>query len=124
MTSSPISIGPTEPLSRAMELMSEKRIRHLPVVEGGMLVGMLSDRDAQRAAPSPFERIDPEPRLAALTVDQVMVRAPWTIGPRYSVHDAVSVLVTKKYGALPVVEDGKLVGIVTPIDLLKGWKTP
>lgn len=118
MTQAPITIGPTEPLADAIELMARRHVRHLPVIDvGGKLIGLLSDRDARRASPA-LRGAAVEP---ALTVGQVMVRTPWTISPKYRVRDAVNVIVEKKYGALPVVEDGKLVGILTPIDLLRGW---
>ena len=125
MTSAPICIGPAERLADAMQLMAQRHVRHLPVVDvGGKLIGLLSDRDARTAAPSPLLGGPGDAGFGALTVGQVMVRSPWTVGPKYRVHDAVTVFVQKKYGALPVVEDGKLVGILTPIDLLRGWVAP
>lgn len=98
-----------------------KRIRHLPVVDAqGTLIALVTDRDLRRAAPSP---LFPDPAQTAqmdeLTVDRIMVRAPCTIGPNQTLQEAIRLMVDKKYGALPVLDNGKLVGILTPIDVMR-----
>ncbi len=125
MTPTPITITVKETLQGAMELMAMKRIRHLPVVDGGgKLIGMVTDRDLRRVAPSPLFGGDPaqaEGQLESTTVERVMIRSPATIGPQQRLQDAMKVMVEKKYGALPVVDGPKLVGIITPIDVMKSW---
>ena len=125
MTPKPITITLQESMQGAMELMAMKRIRHLPVVDaGGKLIGLVSDRDLRRAAPSPLFGGDHETaagQLDATTVERIMIRSPATIGPQQRLQDAMKLMVEKKYGALPVVDGAKLVGIITPIDVMKSW---
>lgn len=125
MTPRPITIPLQETLQGAMELMAMKRIRHLPVIDAaGKLIGMVTDRDLRRVAPSPLFGGDPaqvEGQLESTTVERVMIRSPATIAPTARLQEAMKVLVEKKYGALPVVDAGKLVGIITPIDVMKSW---
>lgn len=125
MTPKPITITVQESLQAAMELMAMKRIRHLPVVDGtGKLIGMVTDRDLRRVAPSPLFGGDPaqvEGQLEGTTVERVMIKSPATIGPHARLQDAMKLMVEKKYGALPVVDGVRLVGIVTPIDVMKSW---
>ncbi len=94
--------------------MREKGIRHLPVVDGDRLVGVITDRDLRLAtsalAPSPFP---PGSRVSA-----VMSRAPLTADAADPVEDAARTMREKKIGCLPIVEDGRLIGIITGLDLL------
>lgn len=122
MTRSPHIIGPQETLRSAQDLMGLRRIRHLPVIEHGKLVGLLTDRDLRRVLPSPISphgATDVDGVLDGTPVGRVMVRTPTTIGPAQPLREAVEIFIDKKYGALPVMEDGKLVGIVSMIDALR-----
>ncbi len=125
MTPTPVTVTVTESLQDAMELMAMKHIRHLPVVDAaGTLIGLLSDRDLRRAAPSPLfdpDRDRAEQQLGETSVERIMVRSPATVSPQQRLQDAMQLMVTKKYGALPVVDGGTLVGIITPIDVMKSW---
>lgn len=124
MTPRPITITLAETLQGAMELMSMKRIRHLPVVDThGALIGLVTDRDLRRAAPSPVFKGNAGDHEAMdhTTIDRVMVRSPTTIRADQDLREAVSIFVDKKYGALPVLEKGALVGILTPIDVMRAW---
>jgi len=123
MTSKPITIFLTETLNGARELMAMKRIRHLPVIDAtGKLIALVTDRDLRRAAPSPlFPDPNNDSKMDQLTVEKIMVRAPCTIGPEQRLQDALRLMIDKKYGALPVLEKGKLVGIITPIDVMRAW---
>jgi len=124
MTPNPITIGPQETMHGAMALMSLKRIRHLPVVDAkGTLIGMVTDRDLRRAAPSPLfpGAADAEAQMEQVSVERVMIRAPATVGPAQKLEDAVKLFVEKKFGALPVLDGARLVGIVTPIDVMRRW---
>lgn len=125
MTPAPITITLTESLQGAMELMAMKRIRHLPVIdETGKLIGLVTDRDLRRAAPSPLfggDSAKAEDQLDATSVERIMIRAPATIGPNARLQEAMKLMVEKKYGALPVIDGIRLVGIITPIDVMKSW---
>ena len=123
MTKAPITIGPKECLRDAQELMGLKRIRHLPVVDpAGKLLGLLTDRDLRRASPSPLSGADAasvDAILDGTPVERVMVRAPVAVASTQDIKEAVKLMVEKKFGALPVVDAGKLVGILSQIDVLK-----
>lgn len=124
MTSRPITVGPEETLQGALELMVMKRIRHLPVVDAqGHLVGLVTDRDLRRAAPSPLFPTgqDTQAQLDSVRVERVMVKAPTAIAVDAKLDDALKLFVEKKYGALPVLQGGRLVGILTPIDVMRAW---
>ncbi len=125
MTPRPITITAQESLQGAMELMAMKRIRHLPVVDAsGKLIGMVTDRDLRRVAPSPLFGGAPEEvesQLEGTTVERVMIKSTATIGPNARLQDAMKLMVEKKYGALPVIDGVRLVGIITPIDVMKSW---
>lgn len=112
------TVTPESLLADALDLMTNHRIRHLPVEAGGELVGILSTRDAYRAAmrPSPREGFD---ALQETKVSDVMTRAPLhTAHPADRVREAAERLCREKVSALPVVEGTRLVGIVTSEDLL------
>ncbi|HXE90612.1 MAG TPA: CBS domain-containing protein [Terriglobales bacterium] len=96
--------------------------RHVPIVNSeGTVVGMVSDRDVARVAPSMLSRMTPEEYnqvFESTPINMVMSTNVITVSPSDEVSVAASLLYTKKIGALPVVEDGKLVGIVTGTDML------
>lgn len=110
MVTDPVTVGPAETARRAYKLMRDHRFRHLPVLEDGRLVGILSDRDLRPVLLSPG--------LARARVAELMSEDLTTIGPDAAVEDAASLLVVKKIGCLPVLAAGRLVGIVTETDLL------
>ena len=122
MTREVITLRPESNLREAIAVIQKFRIRHIPVVESGKLVGIVTDRDIKRATPSlhggvsqdDYERVLNETRLF-----QVMTRDPLAVTPDAPVKQVAKLLVEKKYGALPVVSDGALVGIVSDIDLLR-----
>lgn len=104
-------------------LMRSSGFRHLPVVKDGRLVGLLSDRDVQRASPSMFSNISPEEynRLFETTpIEKVMAKEPVSVSPDTTVAEVVRLMHQHKYGSVPVVEgDQQLVGIVTTTDMLR-----
>lgn len=106
----------------AVLLLRSSGFRHLPVVNNGRVVGVLSDRDLQRASPSMLAKLSPEEynRIFETTpITKVMARDPVTVTPETPVKDVVQLMHDEKFGSLPVVEGGKkLVGIVTTTDLL------
>ncbi len=120
MTFKPLSIGPEEPTIKALGLMLDHEIRHLPVVEGDRLVGMISDRDIRQnwritgGEMKEFGDVDQQ------IVSDLMSRHPISVREETSIHDAIKRMVEHKIGALPVVDiDNKLVGIFTEIDALQ-----
>ena len=104
-----------------MLFRSRRGFRHLPVVDGGKLVGIISDRDLKQSMTSAALATEGPARdrlLDELTAGQVMTRAVVTIGPMFGVEEAARLMATRKISALPVTEEGRLVGIVTGTDVL------
>ena len=107
------------PLAEAFRLTRQRGIRHLPVVDDGVLVGIVSDRDLKRALPPRASRVEVlAPEFAAMPVERIMTRTVITTGPTVSVEEAGRVMVNEKISALPVTEGGRLIGIVTETDFL------
>ena len=124
MSPSPITINSEESLQTAMELLHKHNIRELPVVDHGELIGIVTDRDLREIAPSyPIFRDQQEIRyyLQNLKVARAMTADPLKISPETSLLEAAKILHTYRIGALPVVENGKLVGIISVTDLLKAF---
>jgi acetoin utilization protein AcuB len=121
MTRNPLVMTADEPIGDAEDLMIENRIRQLPVVDGGALLGIVTDRDIRSfLANSSF--LDPAERAkaAATPIREIMTSAPLTLAPDDDLHDAVELLVEEKIGGIPVVDEAEgLVGIVTYVDVLR-----
>jgi len=114
MTTPVVSISPDVTLQDAYKTMQEKGIRHLPIVEGERLVGVITDRDLRLATST----LAPVPFPSGGKVEGSMCRAVETADPMDPVEEAARKMRVKKIGCLPVVDDGRLVGIVTGLDLL------
>ena len=109
-------------LDLASDIMRLGRIRHMPVVSGGQVVGMLSQRDLFRAAVSSLLGLGPMAErewLAKVPVRAVMTVRVYTVPPSASVRTAVTIMLDKRIGCLPVVDDGLLVGLVSETDCLR-----
>jgi acetoin utilization protein AcuB len=122
MTARVVSIEPSTVLLDAALMLRGNAIRHLPVIEEGRLVGLLTDRDVQRCAPSrliPITEDGYNEVFANTTVGRVMTRDPKTVSSTTALLGAVAVMQQAKYGCLPVVDDGALVGILTRGDLIE-----
>ncbi len=122
MTTKVETVGRNDELTIADDIMKMKRIRHLPVLEEGRLVGMLTQRDLFHAALSTalnFGEKAQKEFLKTVVVKEVMTDEVRTIGPEADVKEAARLLIEHKIGCLPVVEKGKLVGIVSETDLLR-----
>jgi len=116
-----VSVSPKTTLPEALGLMQQRGIRHLPVVEGGELVGIVSDRDLKRVMASPattLERHELAYLLSKLALADFMTRSVTTVGPRHPVEEAARIMMKERISALPVIEEGRLVGIVTETDVL------
>ncbi len=123
MTRDPITVAEDATMKEAMLLLRSHHIRHLPVATGGkLLVGLVSDRDIKRASPSILQGIDKrefEQLMEDTPVSRIMTREPFTVNAMTPLVEAVTILVEKKFGSLPVVDGKELVGIFTEIDALK-----
>jgi len=115
MTRRVIVIPPALPLSEAWKLMKGGRFRHLPVVENGVLVGIVSDRDVLRRS----RDLDSDLEVPKVPTSQIMTPAPYVCSPDTHVADLVRIMTERKIDAVPVVTtDNRLVGLVTSTDLL------
>lgn len=111
MSSSPVVAGPNQLLSTIQERMHDGGYRCAPVVEDGQLVGIVTDRDVR----ANMGRLDRVEARYAMTAD------PITVEPSTPLRDAARLLFERKLDALPVLEDGKLAGIITSSDILRAF---
>jgi acetoin utilization protein AcuB len=126
MTPTPITVAPTVDLPEAMQLMKKHRIRRLPVVDNGRLVGIVTDRDLREASPSSATSLsmwELTYLLSRTTVKDFMKHDIITIAPDAPIEQAALILNHEKIGGLPVVEDQNLVGIVTESDVFRCFTT-
>jgi len=118
MTRDVVTVGPEESAARAWGLCRERNIRHLPVVEGGRLIGIVSDRDLRDLSP-PRDTPDQENTLGWVRIRDVMSVEVVTAHPLDTIEHAARVIYEHKFNCLPVVADGELVGIITSSDLVR-----
>jgi acetoin utilization protein AcuB len=121
MTTPVWTLQSTDTLRKAVTLMRNRHIRHAPVLAGDRLVGMLSDRDVRAYLPPPSHgRSEANGSiLDQARVREMMTEEPISIGPYHRVTAAASVMLDRHIGALPVVEEGRVIGIVTQTDVLR-----
>lgn len=108
MNRHPVTAGLRETLAEADAKMHAGNFRHMPIVENGKLVGMLSDHDIRQH----------QGHLSDTRVTGAMSEAPITVSPDTSMEEAAEIMLERKIGGLPVVENEKLVGIITTTDVL------
>ena len=120
-----ITAPPETPMLDARRLMLKEKIRHLLVTgSDGRLVGIVTDRDIRLNLPSQATSLsvwEINHLLTKLTVDEVMTRTVITIGPDREARDAAVLMLDHAIGALPVMDGGALIGIVTETDILRGF---
>jgi CBS domain-containing protein len=117
-----VTISANERLSMVEDIMTLGRVRHMPVVLSGRLVGVVSERDLLRASLSVLsEHRDAERRafLHVVEISRVMSTPPIVIGPDATIEEAALLMADKKIGCLPVVSGDALVGMVTETDVLR-----
>ena len=122
MSPDPITVGPDTLVFDARKLMFDNRIRHLLVVGDGRLVGMVTDRDIRLSLPSQATSLsvwEMNYLLARLTVSKIMSRSLITIGPDCEAADAARLMLARCIGGLPVVEWGRVIGIITEADVVR-----
>ena len=122
MTTELVTVQETDTLLDATMFFVRSTFRHLPVVRGRQLVGVITERDLKQYAPSVLSGISAEDYnsiMETTPISRVMTRSPITIRPDQSVLEAAKLFYAKRLGCLPVVQDSELVGIITTTDMLK-----
>jgi acetoin utilization protein AcuB len=121
MTSDPMTLSPEDNLLQALETMRLRGVRRLPVTVGGMLMGLVTEGDVKRAEPSMltesqegFNRV-----MEGTPVSRIMIQNPVTVTADTPLLEAAETLHATKYGALPVVNEGRVEGILTDNDLVQ-----
>jgi acetoin utilization protein AcuB len=113
MTAGAHSIGPQQTLAVAHRLMREHQIRHLPVLDAGKLVGVVSDRDLHLV--ETLEDVDPD----SVPVEDAMTEQPYAVEPDAALETVARTMAEHKYGCAVVVSGGKLLGVFTTTDALR-----
>ncbi len=122
MSTDPVTLSPDDTLREARRLIRELGLRRFPVVEEGRLVGIVTDRDVRQADMS--SAVVQERRYVEYILDRIQVRGimtpdPITVTPDTPLEEAARLILDNKIGGLPVVEGGRLVGIITETDLIR-----
>jgi len=122
MTRKVIAMSPKDTIRDANRVLQENRIHHLPVVEGGELVGIVSDTDLRKWVLRE-EKINEGGKVTRRTglLEEVMTRDVITMSPEDTIEDALLILHKNRFGALPVVEGRRLVGVITKADILAAF---
>lgn len=113
MTAMPHTIGKDQPLARAEKMMRDLRVHHLPVLDGGRLVGILSDRDIKLV--ETLKDVDPQTVL----VEEAFTPDPYIVSPTTTLKEVCATMAEKRYGCALIEENHKLVGIFTWVDALR-----
>jgi acetoin utilization protein AcuB len=124
MTRQPLMVPIDTPVVDARQMMVERRIRHLLVTDNGRLAGIVTDRDIRLNLPSPATSLsvwEINYLLARMTVASVMTNTVITIGPERDAVAAARIMLDHKIGALPVVDGGAVVGIITETDIVRAF---
>lgn len=115
MTTSPHTVGADQTLSHAHKVLRELEVRHLPVLRGGELVGMITERDL--ALVETLRDVDP----TVILVEDAMSQGVYTVSPDAPLDEVVSEMASKKYGSAVVVQNHKVVGIFTTVDVCSAF---
>ncbi|MFO7311919.1 MAG: CBS domain-containing protein [Bacillota bacterium] len=121
-TRNPVVVDPETSAPQARKLMEEHKIRRLPVVDKGKLVGIVTLSDLLKAAPSPATTLsvwELNYLLDRVKVKEIMTRDVVTTTPDADLKTVASIMAERKIGGLPVVENGKVVGIITESDVFR-----
>jgi acetoin utilization protein AcuB len=124
MTGGVITVRRGTPVLEARDIMAKEKIRHLLVTDANALVGIVTDRDIRLNLPSQATSLsvwEINHLLTKLTVDEVMTRSVITIGPDRPAQEGAQIMLDHRIGALPVLDDGHLVGIVTETDIVRAF---
>jgi len=125
MTRDPITVTNKTPIDEALKVMRDKKVRRLPVVdEKGKLVGIVAEKDILYASPSPATSLSIHEihyLVSKLTVVEIMTKNVFTVTDDTPLEEAARVMADNRIGALPVLHDGALVGIITETDIFKAF---
>lgn len=110
MSLDPHTIGADQPMAVAHRIMRTDRIRHLPVLSGGRVVGVVSDRDLHLI--ETLDDVDP----AQVTVEEAMTPNPYCTGPETPLEEVVTAMADHKYGCAIILRDNKVAGVFTTVD--------
>lgn len=117
--------SPTDSVAAAWRLLRQHQIRHLPIVEEGKLVGIVTDRDIRLVFPSALtsgrREQDPHDALEKVAVREIMTGQVVTVAPEASIANVARLLLERRIGGLPVVQGSRLVGIITKTDILAAF---
>jgi acetoin utilization protein AcuB len=119
-----ITISPDENILNAMNIMKTKRINRLPIISKGELVGIVTDGDLRKASPSAatsLSKFELNELISKVTVKEVSTKKVITCSPETLIEDAALDMREHKIGALPVMENGKLIGIITQNDIMDAF---
>ena len=122
MTPNPITVDLKTTLPEAHKIMKDRRIRRLPVLDRGRLVGIVTLGDVREAEPSDATTLsifELHYLLAKLTIGEIMTREPITISANATIREAAKMMLQHKIGGLPVTENGNLIGIITESDIFR-----
>ncbi len=124
MTANVITVRPDTSVCKAWNLLQTHEIGYLPVIQGGRLVGIISDRDLRLLLPSslamPEEQVRFQTWGTQVKVGDVMTRKVFTVTPETPTDNAAQLMVQHRIGCMPVLRGARLVGIITTMDLLRG----
>ncbi|RPI90962.1 MAG: CBS domain-containing protein [Chloroflexi bacterium] len=117
-----ISISPDEPINEVLAMFKEEHIRRAPVMKGGKLVGIVSERDLLNASPSSVTTLsvwEMNYLISKVTIKNVMTKKVITVDKDTPIEEAARIMADQKIGGMPVVSAGKVVGMITETDLFK-----
>jgi acetoin utilization protein AcuB len=125
MTPDPITVTDKTPIDEALKIMRDKKVRRLPVLNAKAdLVGVVAEKDILYASPSPATSLSIHEihyLIAKLTVAEIMTKKVYTVTDDTPLEEAARVMADNQIGSLPVMRDGKLVGIITETDIFKSF---
>ncbi len=123
MTQNPVTVTPVTSVSEALNLMRQKKVRRMPVVDKrGQLLGIVAEKDLLYASPSPATSLNVYEigyLLSKLKVKEIMAKDVVTVSEEVPIEDAARIMVDNAIGGLPVVRDNVVVGIITETDIFK-----
>lgn len=122
MTTGLITVNVDQPIREAWDLIEGRKLRRFPVLSNGKLVGIVTDRDLRNATASSVvltERKYQDYLLDSIKIESIMTPDPVTISPDADLRDAAKSLLQLKVGGLPVIEQGRLAGIITETDMIE-----
>lgn len=122
MTGEPVSVSPDADLQTARDLMDQHGIRHLPVVDDGSVVGLVSQRDLMQRALAPVDDLTlsvQQDVMSAISVEAIMTADVEVVAPDLDAATAGQLMLENKYGCLPVVDGDQMTGILTEADFVR-----